>query len=97
MLRPERISLDEAERPGRVGIWSTVTNRIFHGASSDVIVELADGTELIADLEADDGLSCSIGEKLFMSWATGSAWIMPEAIETAGSTGTDIEQVEAQL
>lgn len=97
MLRPERISLDDAERPGRVGIWSTVTNRIFHGASSDVIVELADGTELVADLEADDGLSCAIGEKLFMSWATGSAWIMPEAIETAGSTGTDIEQVEAQL
>ena len=97
MLRPERISLDDSERPGRVGIWSTVTNRIFHGASSDVIVELADGTELVADLEADDGLSCAIGEKLFMSWATGSAWIMPEAIETAGSTGTDIEQVEAQL
>ena len=97
MLRPERISLDDSERPGRVGIWSTVTNRIFHGASSDVIVELADGTELVADLEADDGLSCAIGEKLFMSWATGSAWIMPEAIETAGSTGTDIEQVEAQM
>ncbi len=97
MLRPERISLDEAERPGRVGIWSTVTNRIFHGASSDVIVELADGTELVADLEADDGLSCYVGEKLFMSWATGSAWIMPEAIESAGSTSTDIEQVEAQL
>jgi spermidine/putrescine transport system ATP-binding protein len=97
MLRPERISLDETEREGRIGIWCTVTNRIFHGASSDVIVELADGTELVADLEADDGLSCYVGEKLFMSWATGSAWIIPEAIETAGSTGTDIEQVEAQL
>jgi spermidine/putrescine transport system ATP-binding protein len=97
MLRPERIALDEAERPGRVGIWTTVTNRIFHGASSDVIVELADGTELVADLEADDGLSCHVGEKLWLSWATGSAWIMPEAIEFGGSTSTDIEQVEAQL
>jgi spermidine/putrescine transport system ATP-binding protein len=97
MLRPERIALDESERPGRVGIWTTVTNRIFHGASSDVIVELADGTELVADLEADDGLSCHVGEKLWLSWATGSAWIMPEAIEFGGSTSTDIEQVEAQL
>ncbi len=97
MLRPERIALDEAEREGRVGIWTTVTNRIFHGASSDVMVELADGTELVADLEADDGLSCHVGEKLWLSWATGSAWIMPEAIEFGGSTSTDIEQVEAQL
>jgi spermidine/putrescine transport system ATP-binding protein len=97
MLRPERIALDDAERDGRVGIWTTVTNRIFHGASSDVMVELADGTELVADLEADDGLSCHVGEKLWLSWATGSAWIIPEAIEFGGSTSTDIEQVEAQL
>ncbi len=97
MLRPERISLDDNERPGRVGIWTTVTNRVFHGASSDVMVRLADGTELVADLEADDGLSCSVGEKLWMSWSDGSAWIMPEAIEFAGSTSTDIDQVEAQL
>jgi spermidine/putrescine transport system ATP-binding protein len=97
MLRPERISLDDNERPDRVGIWTTVTNRIFHGASSDVMVQLADGTELVADLEADDGLSCVVGEKVWMTWSPGSAWIMPEAIEFAGSTSTDIEQVEAQL
>jgi spermidine/putrescine transport system ATP-binding protein len=97
MLRPERIALDEHERDGRVGIWTTVTNRVFHGASSDVIVELADGTELVADLEADDGLSCYVGEKLWMSWATGSAWIIDETVEYAGSTSTDIDQVEAQL
>ncbi len=97
VLRPERISLDEAERPGRVGMWSTVTNRVFHGASSDVHVELADGTQLVADLEADDGLSCYVGERLFMSWAPGSAWVVPEAVEFAGSTATDLEQVEAQL
>jgi spermidine/putrescine transport system ATP-binding protein len=97
MLRPERIALDDAEREGRVGIWTTVTNRIFHGSSSDVMVELPDGTELVADLEADDGLSCYVGEKLWLSWASGSAWIMPEAIEFGGSTSIDIEQVEAQL
>jgi spermidine/putrescine transport system ATP-binding protein len=97
MLRPERIALDDDERPGRVGLWTTVTNRIFHGASSDVIVELADGTELVADLEADDGLSCYVGERLWLSWATGSAWILPETAEFAGATGTDLEQVEASL
>jgi spermidine/putrescine transport system ATP-binding protein len=97
MLRPERIALDEQERQGRVGIWTTVTNRIFHGASSDVIVSLQDGTELVADLEADDGLSCLIGERLWLSWSTGSAWIIDEQTEYAGATSTDFEQVEAQL
>jgi spermidine/putrescine transport system ATP-binding protein len=97
MLRPERLALDETERTGRTGLWTTVTNRVFHGASSDVVVRTEDGTELIADLEADDGLSCAIGERLFLSWANDSAWILPEATVHAGATSTDIEQVEASL
>ncbi len=97
MLRPERISLDDNERAGRVGLWTTVSNIVFHGASSDVIVLTEDGTELVADLEADDGLSCKIGERLWLSWASGSAWIMPEVTTYAGATGTDLEQVEASL
>lgn len=97
MLRPERIALDDNEREGRVGIWTTVTSVIFHGASSDVLVETQDGTELVADLEADDGLSCYVGERLWLSWASGSAWILPEVTTYAGATGTDLEQVEASL
>ena len=97
MLRPERISLDDNERPGRVGLWTTVTNRVFHGASSDVHVLTEDGTELVADLEADDGLSCRMGERLWLSWAEGSAYVLPEVTTYAGATGTDVEQVEASL
>jgi spermidine/putrescine transport system ATP-binding protein len=97
MLRPERIALDDNERAGRVGIWTTVSDRIFHGASSDVHVRTEDGTELVADLEADDGLSCQIGERLWLSWASGSAWILPEVTTHAGATGTDLAQVEASL
>ncbi len=97
MLRPERISLDDNERPGRVGLWTTVTNRVFHGASSDVHVLTEDGTELVADLEADDGLSCQVGERLWLSWSEGSAYVLPEVTTHAGATGTDVEQVEASL
>jgi spermidine/putrescine transport system ATP-binding protein len=97
MLRPERIALDERERDGRVGIWTTVTNRIFHGASSDVMVRTDDGTELVADLEPDDGLSCAIGERLWLSWSPGSAYLLPEIAEHAGATGTNVEHVEASL
>ncbi len=97
MLRPERISLEEREVDGRMGIWSTVTNQVFHGASSDVHVRTEDGTELVADLEADDGLSCRPGERLWITWKPGSAFVLPEITEHAGATGTDLEQVEASL
>ena len=97
MLRPERIALDDSERESRVGIWTTVTNRVFHGASSDVLVRTDDGTELVADLEADDGLSCQVGERLWLSWAPGSAWILPEVTDQLGATATNVDQVEAQL
>ena len=97
MLRPERIALEEKEIDERVGIWSTVTNQVFHGASSDVHVKTADGTELVADLEADDGLSCRPGERLWITWKPGSAFVLPEVTEYAGATGTDLEQVEASL
>jgi spermidine/putrescine transport system ATP-binding protein len=97
MLRPERIALDDREQDGRVGIWTTVTDRIFHGPSSDVLVRTEDGTELVADLEADDGLSCKVGERLWLSWASGSAWILPEVTDQLGATATNVDQVEAQL
>ncbi len=97
MLRPERIALDDHERDGRVGIWTTVTDHIFHGPSSDVLVRTEDGTELVADLEADDGLSCKVGERLWLSWAPGSAWILPEVTDQLGATATNVDHVEAQL
>jgi spermidine/putrescine transport system ATP-binding protein len=97
MLRPERIALEEREVSGQVGIWSTVTNQVFHGASSDVHVRTEDGTELVADLEADDGLSCRPGERLWITWKPGSAFVLPEVTAYAGATGTDLEQVEASL
>ncbi len=97
MLRPERIALDERERDDRPGLWTTVTNRIFHGASSDVLVRTEDGTELVADLEPDDGLSCAVGERLWLSWSPGSAYVLPEIAAHAGATGTNVEHVEASL
>ena len=60
-------------------------------------VRTDDGTELVADLEADDGLSCQPGERLWITWKPGSAFVLPETTAFAGATGTDVEQVEASL
>ena len=74
-----------------------VTDRIFHGASSDVHVRTADGTSLVADLEADDGFQCTPGEEIWISWPNGSAYVLAEATAYAGATGTDVDHVEASL
>jgi spermidine/putrescine transport system ATP-binding protein len=97
MIRPERIALEDDPIDGQPNVRARVTERIFHGASSDVIVRLADGTELVADLEADDGLQCNPGDNVWVTWRTGSAFVLPEIATRAGATGTDVNHVEASL
>ncbi len=97
MLRPERMIIEDDPVPNQANLRATVTERIFHGASSDVHVRTEDGTELVADLEADDGFQCKPGEEIWVSWPNGSAYILPETTTYAGATGTNVENVEASL
>lgn len=97
MIRPERMMIEDDPVPDQVNIKAVVTNRVFHGASSDVHVRTSDGTSLVADLEADDGIECTPGEDVWISWRAGSAYILPEATQYAGATGTDVDHVEASL
>ena len=97
MLRPERLQLEDEEIAGRAGLWATVRHRIFHGASSDVVLTTDDGIELVADLEADDAFQVADGDRVWITWSPGSAFVLPEASEHAGATGTNVEQVEASL
>jgi spermidine/putrescine transport system ATP-binding protein len=97
MIRPERIVIEDDPVANQANVKAVVTNRIFHGASSDVHVQTADGTELVADLEADDGFQCKPGEDVWVSWPNGSAYILPETTVHAGATGTNVETVEASL
>jgi spermidine/putrescine transport system ATP-binding protein len=97
MIRPERMVIEDDPVPNQVNIRAVVTDRVFHGASSDVHVRTDDGISLVADLEADDGIECTPGENVWISWRTGSAYILPEATRFAGATGTDVDHVEASL
>ena len=97
MIRPERMIIEDDPVDGQANIRAVVTDRVFHGASSDVIVRTTDGTSLVADLEADDGFECTPGDEIWISWRNGSAYVLPEATEFAGATGTDVDHVEASL
>ena len=97
MIRPERMIIEDDPIPGQANLAAVVTNRIFHGASSDVHVQTLDGTELVADLEADDGFQCKPGEHVFVSWPNRSAYVLPETTTFAGNTVSDLDNVEASL
>ena len=97
MIRPERMIIEDDPVPEQANLQAVVTDRIFHGPSSDVLVKTLDGTELVADLEADDGFQCKPGEDVWISWRNGSAYVLPETSTFAGNTGTDFEKVEASL
>jgi spermidine/putrescine transport system ATP-binding protein len=97
MIRPERMHILDAEPAGAPAVRARVTDRVFRGSSSDVIVRTADGFELIADLEADDAFQVRPGEDVWVSWSPGSASILAEATTHAGANRTDVEHVEASL
>ena len=97
MIRPERMTIEDDPIDGQANIRAVVTDRIFHGASSDVHVRMSDGTALVADLEANDGFQCTPGEEIWISWPNGSAYVLAEKTTHAGATGTDLDHVEASL
>ncbi len=97
MIRPERLQLEDVPISGRPGLMGHVTERIFHGSSSDVVVRTDEGIEIVADLEADDGLSCAPGDRVWIGWQPKSPFILSETSTVVGATSTDIEEVEAAL
>jgi spermidine/putrescine transport system ATP-binding protein len=97
MVRPERLHLNAAEPIGSEKLPVRVTESIFQGKASKVIAVTADGTEIEAELEADDGIAVRAGDELWLSWQPGSPYILPEVSKVIGATTTDVDEVEAQL
>jgi spermidine/putrescine transport system ATP-binding protein len=97
VVRPERLHLSAAKPDGREGLEVTVTESIFQGKASKVIVQTDSRTEIDAELEADDGIAVRTGDRLWLSWQPGSAYLLPERSSVVGSTTTDVDEVEAQL
>jgi len=100
MLRPERLTIGPADGPAPSsgdGVLATVTDLIFQGPSQRVILQTDDGAEIVAHLSASDSSSGRPGDKLWLSWAPGAAYVLCGHPAHAGATTTNIDQVEATL
>jgi spermidine/putrescine transport system ATP-binding protein len=96
MVRPERLQLTPNEPPTSEKLEGVVTETIFQGASSKVIVKTTDGTELIAELEADDA-HVQPGDHVWITWSPGCVYLLAEQSTIVGATTTDVDEVEASL
>jgi len=98
MLRPERLVPSvEAPREGG-GVQGTVSDVIFQGASSRVLLRLADDTEIVTHVEAEDHLPfLRPGDPLWVSWGDDAVYALRGWPAHAGATTTNVDQVQAQL
>ena len=98
MLRPERLRLAALEPSGADCLRARVVHSIFQGPAVRAQLVVADGTELVANVRADDSLPpLRDGDEVWVTWTAGSAYLIPEAAAHAGATGTDVDRVEASL
>jgi len=97
MLRPERL-LPGVERRGDDAVEGTVTDVIFQGAASRVLLRLPDDTEIVAHVEAEDRLPfLRPGDPLSVGWEHDSVYLLRGWPAFAGATTTNVDQVQAQL
>lgn len=98
MLRPERLH-PVAEQPSEgSGLLGTVSSVIFHGAWLRVQLRLADGTEVVAEADADSDLpSLRPGNEHWVAWAESAPYLLQGWPERAGATDLDADEVEALL
>lgn len=71
-LRPEHIRLDAHAEPGSLCVSARVVDVQYHGASSRVELELADGLRLVASLNNEEGENQAlpaIGTQVQASWS----------------------------
>jgi spermidine/putrescine transport system ATP-binding protein len=97
MVRPERIDIGTGAAPSADALRARVTESIFQGASSKVILRTDEHTELIAHVEAGHGTMPRSGDEVWVSWAPDAAFLLPERTTVVGATTTDVDEVEAAL
>jgi spermidine/putrescine transport system ATP-binding protein len=98
MVRPERLKLSAGAPPGGQHLPARVVSSIFQGPAVRALLRANDGTELVANVRADDDLPpLRPDDEIWVTWTAGSAYLIPEASAHAGATGTDVDRVEASL
>lgn len=80
------------------GLRATVVDLIFQGATAQLRLALADGTELVTDVESQTELPfLRPGERIWVTWEPGSAYLLSGWPAKAGATSTDVDRIEASL
>jgi spermidine/putrescine transport system ATP-binding protein len=98
MLRPERMHIAKGEPPDGRWLAANVKDIIFHGAWAKVIAEMDDGTEVTSELdESDQRANIRPGDRVAYTWAPESSAVLAGRPARAGSTTTNVDQVQASL
>jgi len=98
MLRPERLTATtQAAADGR-SLDGTVKDVIFQGAEMRLLVDLADGTEVVATVDADDDVPpLRPGAPIALGWAAAAPFLLRGRSAVVGATTTDVDEVQAAL
>ena len=97
MLRPERLELGDGDSAGR-GISGTVAEVIYQGSERRLIVDLTDGTEVVATVDADgEAPTVNKGDTVALAWDSDAPYLLRGRSAVVGSTTTDVDEVQAAL
>jgi spermidine/putrescine transport system ATP-binding protein len=93
MLRPEQVVLD-----GEGSMKVFITDTVFQGSSVRVVGRTANDTEVSALVPAGSNHKApSAGETVSMQWHASAPYLLEGWPETAGSTTTNVDSIEATL
>jgi spermidine/putrescine transport system ATP-binding protein len=95
MLRPERLNLGQN---GDGIVSGMVKDVIYQGAERRLIIDLTDGTEVIASVDADDAAGAiAPGDDVSLTWAADAPFLLRGRSAVIGATTTDVDEVQASL
>ena len=98
MLRPERLSLGNGLVHDGRSVSGVVDNVIYQGSERRLIVDLTDGTEVVANVDTDDDLpAVRRGDPITLRWAADAPYLLRGRSAVVGATTTDVDEVEASL
>lgn len=93
MLRPEQVVLD-----GEGSMKVFITDTVFQGSSVRVVGRTSNNTEVSALVPAGSNHKApSAGETVSMQWHASAPYLLEGWPETAGSTTTNVDSIEATL
>ena len=98
MLRPERLSATTGLSDDARSLNGVVENVIFQGSERRLIVQLGDGTEVVATIDSDDELpAVTAGDPITLRWAPDAPYLLRGRSAVVGATTTDVDEVQAAL